>query len=74
MNEHLISSKEMAQFVGIRFTSEIREDGAELNRVRRMSGGHEESTVANLEVGTPFEETWPKGTTSRADLFRLPQV
>ena len=70
MNEHLISSKEMAQFVAsgyLKFEEMVPKDLSDacLEDMKNHRG--------YLEVGTPFEETWPKGT-PLGDVFRLPQV
>ena len=70
MSEHLISSKEMAQFVAsgyLKYEEMVPRDLSEacLEEMKNDRG--------YLEVGTPFEETWPKGT-ALGDAFRLPQV
>ena len=70
MNEHLLSSVQMAQFVSsgyLKFDEMISKDlcAACLVEMRDNKG--------YLAVGTPFEDTWPKGT-ALGDAFRLPQV
>ena len=70
MNEHLISSKEMAQFVSagyLKFEEMVPKDLSDacLEDMKNHRG--------YLEVGTPFEETWPTGS-PLGDVFRLPQV
>ncbi len=70
MNEHLISSKEMAQFVAsgyLKFEEMVPKDLSDacLEDMKNHRG--------YLEVGTPFEETWPNGS-PLGDVFRLPQV
>ena len=70
MNEHLISSKEMAQFVAagyLKFEEMVPKDLSDacLEDMKNHRG--------YLEVGTPFEETWPTGS-PLGDVFRLPQV
>ena len=70
MNEHLLTSKQMAQFVAsgyLKFEDMVPKDlsAACLEEMKNRSG--------YLAVGTPFEETWPKGT-ALGDTFRLPQV
>ena len=71
MSEHLISSKEMAQFVAsgyLRFDDVVPEDLCEgcLEEIREKHFGY-------LNVGAPFEETWPTGT-ALGDTFRLPKM
>ena len=70
MNEHLLSSVQMAQFVSsgfLKFDEMISRDlcAACLVEMRDNTG--------YLAVGTPFEDTWPQGT-ALGDVFRLPQV
>ena len=70
MREHLITSKQMAQFVAsgyLKFENMVPKDlcKACLEEMQANKGF--------LAVGTPFEETWPKGT-ALGDAFRLPQV
>lgn len=70
MSQHLISSKDMARFVAsgyLKFDNMVPKDLCEacLEEMRDNRG--------YLKVGTPFEETWPKGT-ALGDTFRLPQV
>ena len=67
MSEHLISSKEMAQFVAsgyLKFEEMVPKDLSDacLEDMKNHRG--------YLEVGTPFEETWPKGT-PLGDVFRV---
>ena len=62
MNEHLISSKEMAQFVAagyLKFEEMVPKDLSDacLEDMKNHRG--------YLEVGTPFEETWPHGFATR---------
>ena len=70
MTEHLLSSVQMAQFVShgyLKFDDMVPRDLCEgcLEEMRNNKG--------YLEVGTPFEETWPQGT-ALGDAFRLPAV
>ena len=70
MQEHLVTSKEMAQFVAsgyLKFESLVPRELCEacLEEMRNNKG--------YLAVGTPFEETWPKGT-ALGNAFRLPKV
>lgn len=70
MSEHLLSSKQMAQFVAsgyLKFEDMVPKDLCEacLDEMKNNKG--------YLAVGTPFEETWPKGT-ALGDAFRLPTV
>lgn len=70
MSEHLISSKDMARFVAsgyLRYDDMVPKDLCEacVEEMRNNKG--------YLAVGTPFEETWPKGT-ALGDAFRLPKV
>ena len=70
MGKHLISSKEMAQFVAsgyLRFEGMVPKDLCEACRTEM------EHNKEYLAVGTPFEETWPKGT-ALGEAFRLPKV
>ncbi|HCV25252.1 MAG TPA: phytanoyl-CoA dioxygenase family protein [Candidatus Latescibacteria bacterium] len=70
MTEHLLNSKQMAQFVAsgyLKFEDLIPKDLCEACREEMPNfGGY-------MAVGTPFEETWPKNT-PLGDAFRLPQV
>ena len=59
LSEHLISSKEMAQFVAsgyLKFEEMVPKDVSQacLEDMKNHRG--------YLDVGTPFEETWPKGS------------
>ncbi len=70
MTEHLLTSVEMARFVShgyLRFDEMVPKDLCEqcLKEMKNYQG--------YLAVGTPFEETWPKGT-GLGDVFRLPVV
>lgn len=70
MSEHLISSKDMARFVAsgyLKYEDMVPKDLCEacVEEMRNNKG--------YLAVGTPFEETWPKGT-ALGDAFRLPKV
>ena len=70
MSEHLISSKDMARFVAsgyLRFEDMVPQDLCEacIEEMKNNKG--------YLAVGTPFEDTWPKGT-ALGDAFRLPKV
>ncbi len=70
MSEHLLSATQMAQFVAsgyLKFEDMVPRDlcDACLGEMQHNNG--------YLAVGTPFEETWPKGT-ALGDAFRLPQV
>lgn len=70
MSQQLITSKQMAQFVAsgyLKIEEMVPKDlcTACLEEMRHGKG--------YLAVGTPFEETWPKGT-ALGDTFRLPQV
>ena len=70
MKEHLLNSKQMAQFVAsgyLKFEEMVPKD---LCRACLEEMHHNRGYLA---VGTPFEETWPKGT-ALGDAFRLPQV
>ena len=70
MREHLLSSKQMAQFVAsgyVRIEGMVPED---LSRACLEEMRHNRGYLA---VGTPFEETWPKGT-ALGEAFRLPRV
>ena len=72
MNEHLLSSKQMAEFVSsgyLKFDDMVPRDLADAC-LEEMKSGKQRGYLA---VGTPFEETWPKGT-ALGDAFRLPQV
>jgi hypothetical protein len=72
MSDHLLNSKQMAEFVSsgyLKFDDMVPKDlsAACLEEMKtRKQGGY-------FAVGTPFEETWPKGT-ALGDAFRLPQV
>jgi hypothetical protein len=71
MKDNRLTAKEMAQFVAsgyLKFEDMVPEDlcNACLEEMRQNSRGY-------LAVGTPFEDTWPKGT-ALGDTFRLPQV
>ena len=70
MNEHLLTSKQMAQFVAsgyLKFDDMVPKDlSAACLAEMKDSKGY-------FAVGTPFEETWPTGT-ALGDTFRLPQV
>jgi hypothetical protein len=71
MSEHLISSKQMAQFVAsgyLRLDDMVPKDLCEACLVE-MRDHH----FGYLNVGASFEDTWPKGT-ALGDTFRLPQV
>ena len=70
MSEHLISAKDMARFVAsgyLRFEDMVPADLCEACRAEM------EHNMGYLDVGTPFEETWPKGT-ALGEAFRLPKV
>jgi hypothetical protein len=70
MNEHLISSKDMARFVAsgyLRFEDMVPKD------LRVACLEEMQNNKGYLDVGANFEETWPKGT-ALGDTFRLPQV
>ena len=71
MSQHLINSKQMAKFVAsgyLKFDNMIPKKlcVACLEEMKNRKKGY-------YAVGTPFEETWPKGT-ALGDAFRLPQV
>ena len=70
MSEHLLSSAQMAQFVTsgyLKFEDMVPKDLCERCLVEmRDNRGY-------LDVGTPFETTWPQGT-ALGEAFRLPQV
>ena len=70
MKKHLLSSKQMAQFVAsgfLKFDEMIPKELCEACLVEmKENRGY-------LDVGTPFEKTWPIGT-ALGDTFRLPQV
>ena len=70
MNSHLLTSKQMAQFVAsgyLRLDDMVPKDlcAACLEEMADHRG--------YLDVGTPFEETWPKDT-ALGQAFRLPKV
>ncbi|NKB66418.1 MAG: hypothetical protein GKR89_05115 [Candidatus Latescibacteria bacterium] len=70
MKDNLLTAKEMAQFVAsgyVKFEEMVPKD---LSQACREEMGNNRGYLA---VGTPFEETWPKGT-ALGDMFRLPQV
>ncbi|MEE2659219.1 MAG: phytanoyl-CoA dioxygenase family protein [Candidatus Latescibacterota bacterium] len=70
MKKNLLSSVQMAQFVAsgyLRFDNMVPRDLCEACLVEMRD------TKGYLDVGTPFEETWPKGT-ALGDAFRLPTV
>ena len=68
--EHLISSKDMAQFVAsgyLKYEDMVPENLSKACREEmEHSGGY-------LAVGTLFEDTWPKDT-ALGEAFRLPKV
>ena len=71
MQEHLLSSKQMAQFVAsgyLRLDDMVPKDLCDecVEEIRERHFGY-------LNVGAPFEETWPKDT-ALGTVFRLPQV
>lgn len=70
MKQHLLSSKQMAEFVSsgyLKFENMVPQELCErtLNEMEDMRGF--------LKVATPFEETWPKDK-AIGEVFRLPQV
>ena len=70
MKDNRLTSKEMAQFVAsgyVKFDEMVPRD------LSRACLGEMRDNKGYLAVGTPFEETWPKGT-ALGDMFRLPQV
>ncbi len=71
MKKHLLNSKQMAAFVAsgyLKFDNMVPKKlcRACLEEMEKRKRGY-------YAVGTPFEETWPKGT-ALGDAFRLPKV
>ncbi len=70
MSEHLISSKDMARFVSSGYLMYEDMVPGDLCAACREEM---QDNRGYLVVGTPFEETWPKGT-ALGEAFRLPKV
>ena len=70
MKEHLLTAKQMARFVASGYLKFEEMIPLDLCRACLEEMPH---NTGYLAVGTPFEETWPKGT-ALGDAFRLPQV
>ena len=68
--EHLISSKDMAQFVASGYLKCEDMVPEKLSKACREEMEHH---GGYLDVGTLFEDTWPKDT-ALGEAFRLPKV
>ena len=75
MIKHLLNSKQMARFVAsgyLKFDKMVPKKLC-VACLEEMKEWRKDKKRGYYAVGTPFEETWPKGT-ALGNTFRLPKV